>query len=166
MPALIFISLFGIVIVLCPPESLARHAIVRASRNSQQITSDMPADLYGLYYATCDEGDEQPDCPALVISKDEKSISLKENDTASPTHPGLHVGQRLFPFAWSRFSLGGFAFRTARVGHTAYSFQGRFGREDVDVISDVPYLTGVLTVTRHHRVVRRKKVHFAHAVIL
>ena len=130
---------------------------------THQTTGDKAGDLYGLYYAACDE---EPDCPALVISSDGKPIPPKANDPGAPTHPGLHLGQRLFPFAWSRFSPQGFSFRTARVGHAVYSFQGRFGREEVDVISDVPYLAGVLTEMRNGRVLLRKKMHFGHAVIL
>ena len=93
-------------------------------------------------------------------------IPHKANDPDAPTHPGLHVGQRLFRFASSSFSPLGFTFRTVRVGQTAYSFQGRFGRANVDVIPNVPYLVGVLTETRNGRVVSKKQMHFGHAVIL
>jgi hypothetical protein len=155
--------LFGIVVLLCPHASLAQHSLGQPSGLTRQITSEEGADLYGLYYAACDE---QSDCPALVISGDGKPIPPKGNDPDAPTHPGLHIGQRLFPFAQSSFSPRAFTFRTARVGQTAYSFQGRFGRENVDVISNVPYLVGVLTETRNGRVVSKKKVHFGHAVIL
>jgi hypothetical protein len=154
---------FGIVVLLCPHASLAQHTPLSQSGMTQQIAEDKNGDLYGLYYADCDE---EPDCAALVISGDGKPIPSKANDPGAPTHPGLHVGQRLFPFAWSRFSPRGFSFRTARVGDTVYSFQGRFGREQVDVIPEVPYLTGVLTEMRNGRVLLRKKMHFGHAVIL
>jgi hypothetical protein len=109
-----------------------------------------PSEFYGLYYA---EGDNQEtDFAALVISSDGKPIPPKANDPDAPTQPGLHIGQRRFPFAWSRFSPQGFSFRTARVGDTEYSFHGRFGREQVDRISGVPYLVGVLTEMRKGRV--------------
>jgi hypothetical protein len=149
--------------VLCPHVLLAQHTPAEPSGLTQKITNHKAADFYGLYYAECDE---KLQCPAFVISSDGKPIPPKSNDPDAPTHPGLHVSQRLFPFAWSQFSPQGFAFRTGRVGHTAYSFQGRFGRENVDVIPDVPYLVGVLTETHDGRVVSKKKVHFGHAVIL
>lgn len=47
-----------------------------------------------------------------------------------------------------------------------YSFEGKFGREQVDVIPDVPYLAGVLTEKRNTRVVQTKRVRFGRAVIL
>jgi len=155
--------LFGIAVLLCPHATLAQHSHLGRSGMTQQITGGKSGELYGLYYGDCDE---EPDCPALVISDDGKPIPPKANDPGAPTLPGLHVGQRLFPFAWSRLSPQGFSFRTARVGHTVYSFQGRFGRGDVDVISAVPYLAGVLTEMRDGRVLLRKKMHFGHAVIL
>jgi hypothetical protein len=156
-------SLFGIAVLLCPHLSLAQHTLTTPSGLAQQITAEETAYLYGLYYADCDK---EPDCPALVISSDGTPIPPKANDPDAPTQPGLHVSQRLFPFAWSEFSSQGFAFRTDRVGHTAYFFRGRFGRENVDIISDVPYLAGVLTERRNGRVVSKKKVHFGHAVII
>jgi len=144
-------------------ERAADEFFRRGQESETQALHDKAADFYGLYYSECDE---KLQCPALVISSDGKPIPPKANDPDAPTHPGLHVSQRLFPFAWSQFSPQGFAFRTGRVGHTAYSFQGRFGRENVDVIPDVPYLVGVLKETRNGRVVSKKKVHFGHAVIL
>jgi hypothetical protein len=160
---LLLAPLFGIAVLPCPHVLLAQHTPVEPSGLTQKITNHKAADFYGLYYSECDE---KLQCPALVISSDGKPIPPKANDPDAPTHPGLHVSQRLFPFAWSQFSPQGFAFRTGRVGHTAYSFQGRFGRENVDVIPDVPYLVGVLKETRNGRVVSKKKVHFGHAVIL
>lgn len=156
-------TLFWIGILTYPHALLAQHTTLKRSIVTQQTTGDKGGDLYGLYYADCDE---EPDCPRLVISSDGKPIPPKVNDPCAPTHPGLHVGQRLFPFAWSRFSAQEFSFRTIRVDRASYSFKGRFGREDVDVISDVPYLEGVLTLTRNGRVLLKKRVHFGHAVIL
>jgi hypothetical protein len=150
-------------VLLCPQVLPAEHTPLDRSVVSQQITEDKNKDLYGLYYADCNE---EPDCPELVISAGGKPIPPKANDPDAPTHPGLHVGQRRFPFARSRISPRSFSFRTARVGDTAYSFQGRFGREQIDVISGVPCLEGVLTEMRNGRVWLRKKVHFGHAVIL
>jgi hypothetical protein len=122
------------------------------------------SDLYGLYYA---EGDsEGTDLTALVISSNEKPIPPKANDPEAPTEPGLHIGERRFPFAWSRFSPQGFSFWTVRVGDTEYSFHGRFGREQVESISGVPYLVGVLAEMRKGRVFLKKKIRFGHAVIL
>jgi len=51
------------------------------------------------------------------------------------------------------------------VNRREYSFQGKFGRERVDEIPDVPYLEGVLTEKRDSNILRAKKVHFGHAVI-
>jgi hypothetical protein len=151
------------IVLLWPQVLPAQYTPVQRTVVSQQITADKNGDLYGLYYADCDE---EPDCPAVVISGDGKPIPPKANDPDAPTHPGLHVGQWRFPFAWSHFSPQSFSFRTARVGDTVYSFQGRFGHEQVDVISGVPYLEGVLTEMHNGRVLLRKKVHFGHAVIL
>jgi hypothetical protein len=106
----------------------------------------------GLYYA--DFGEEGNGESGLVISPDGKPIPQKANDPAAPTLPGLHVNGRHFKFVWSRFSPQGFAFRTVRVDGSEYSFQGKFGRERVDVIPEVPYLAGVLTKNRNSRVVR------------
>jgi hypothetical protein len=103
---------------------------------------------------------------AAFAGLDGGPIPLRGNDPNAPIHPGLHVGQRLFPFASSSVSPGGFTFRTAPVGQTVYSFEGRFGRENVDGISNVSYLACVLTERRNGRVVSKKKVHFGHAVIL
>jgi hypothetical protein len=161
--ALALAAPFGVVVLFCPHASPGQHTLGPPQELTRQIASGKSADLYGLYYADCDE---ESDCPALVISGDGKPIPPKGNDPDAPTHPGLHIGERLFPFTRSSFSQRGFAFQTARVGETAYSFQGRFGRENVDVISDVPYLVGVLTETRNGRVVSKKKMHFGHAVIL
>ena len=121
-------------------------------------------DLYGLYYV--DLGEQGSGETGLVISPDGKPIPPKLNDSDAPTEPGLHVNGQHFKFAWPQFTLQAFAFRTARVNGIEYSFQGKFGREEVDVIPDVPYLAGVLTQKRNSRVVQRKKVHFGHAVIL
>ena len=114
--------------------------------------------LYGLYYLDDDT--------ALVISRDGRPIPPKENDPEAPTLPGFHVRPRYFKFAISRLSDQGFSFRTERIEGTEYSFTGKFGTENVDVIEDVPYLAGTLTERRNGRIVRRKAVHFSHAVIL
>ena len=45
----------GIVVLLCPHASLAQHTLGQPSGLSQQITSENGANLYGLYYAACDE---------------------------------------------------------------------------------------------------------------
>ncbi len=131
---------------------------------AEQTEEEKVADLYGLYYA--DLGDPGGGQTALVISPDGKPIPPKENDPEAPTSPGLHVDQRHFQFAWSRFTPQGFAFRTVSVDGREYSFQGKFAREQVDVIPEVPYLAGVLTEKRNSRIVQEKKVHFGHAVVL
>jgi hypothetical protein len=102
----------------------------------------------------------------LVISRNGKAIPPKANDPDAPTLPGLHVNGRHFEFAWSRLTLQGFAFHTVAVDGREFSFEGKFGREQVDVIPDVPYLAGVLTEKRNTRVVQTKRVHFGRAVIL
>jgi len=90
----------------------------------------------------------------------------KENDPQAPVLPGLHVNGRRYLLAWSRFTAEGFAFRTVRLDGIEYSFQGKFGREQVDVIPEVPYLMGVLVEKRNSGNVQEKKVHFGHAVVL
>lgn len=121
------------------------------------------SDFYGLYYA--DENNEENKF-ALVFSSDGRPIPPKANDPDAPTQPGLYIGQQRFSFAWSHISSQGFSFRTARIGDSEYTFRGRFGREEVDILSGVPYLAGVLTQRRNGHVLLRTKVHFGHAVIL
>jgi len=120
-------------------------------------------DFFGLYYL--DLG-EQSGETALVISPDGKPIPPKENDPQAPRLPGLHVNGKYFKFLWSRISQGGFAFRTVNIEGTEYLFHGKFGREKVDVIPEVPYLSGLLSEKHDSSLVRQKKVHFAHAVVL
>ena len=132
----------------------------------EQTAQEQVRELYGLYYPEPDFGEQGSGESGLVISPDGKPIPPKLNDSDAPTEPGLHVNGQHFKFAWSQFTQQGFAFRTARVNGIEYSFQGKFGREEVDVIPDVPYLAGVLTKKRNSRVVQRKKVHFGHAVIV
>ena len=132
----------------------------------KQTAQEQERELYGLYYPEPDFGEQGSGESGLVISPNGKPIPPKENDPEAQTLPGLHVNGRHFKFAWSQFSLQGFAFRTVRVDGIEYSFHGKFGREKADVIPDVPYLAGILTEKRNSRVVHRKKVHFGHAVIL
>jgi len=132
----------------------------------EQTAQEQVRDLYGLYYPEPDFGGHGSGESGLVISPDGKPIPPKLNDSDAPTEPGLHVNGRHFKFGWSQFTPQGFAFRTVRVNGIEYSFQGKFGREEVDVIPEVPYLAGVLTEKRNSRVVQRRKVHFGHAVIL
>jgi lysophospholipase L1-like esterase len=120
-------------------------------------------DFFGLYYL--DLGKQSGET-ALVISSDGKPIPPKENDPKAPTLPGLHVNGEYFKFLWSRISEGGFAFRTVNIEGTEYLFHGKFGREKVDGISEVPFLAGPLAEKRDSRVVQTKKVHFGHAVVL
>jgi hypothetical protein len=129
----------------------------------QQLQQQKVSDFYGLYYAY--ENNQDTIFAALVFSSDGRPIPPKANDEDAPTQPGLHIGQKRFAFAWSHFSPQGFSFRTARIGDTEYAFRGRFGLEEVDIISGVPCLAGVLTERRNGRVLLRKKVHFGHAVI-
>jgi len=147
------ILLFAFVLVRVPP--------ISASRQKQEEPAD---DLYGLYYADWDGPESDP--AALVISSDGKPIAPKANDPDAPTQPGFHMGQRHFPFKTSRLSPQEFSFRTVSLDGTEFSFRGRFGREQVDSESRVPYLLGVLTEMRDGRVVRTKKGHFAHALVL
>jgi hypothetical protein len=123
-------------------------------------------ELYGLYYPDPDFIGQGSGESGLVISQDGKAIPPKANDPDAPTLPGLHVNGRHFEFAWSRLTLQGFAFRTVTVDGYEYAFEGKFGREQVDVIPDVPYIAGVLTGKRNRHVVQRTQVHFGHAVIL
>jgi len=144
-----------------PASSLGFQAPVPVARQTEQ---DQMNELYGLYYAEL--GDQESGETAFVISPDGQPIPKKQNDPDAPTLPGLHVNGRHFKFAWSQLSLQGFAFRTVSVDGDEYSFQGKFGREKVDVIPDVPYLAGVLTEKRNSRLVQKKNVKFGHAVIL
>ena len=136
-----------------PPVSVAR-----------QTEQEIVRELSGLYYEEL--GDLGSGEIALVISPDGKPILPKQNDPDAPTLPGLHVNGRHFKFVWSQFSPKSFAFRTVSLDGTEYSFEGKFGREQVEVIPDVPYLVGVLTEKRNSRIVQEKKVHFGHAVVL
>lgn len=120
--------------------------------------------FYGLYYG--DWKELGGDGPALVISRDGKPIPKKENDPEAPTLPGLHVNGQRFQFAWSEFTPQGFAFRTVRVEGLEFSFHGKFGREPIADVGEVPYLEGTLTKKSSSGVVQEKKVHFSHAVVL
>jgi lysophospholipase L1-like esterase len=131
---------------------------------AKQTEQERVRELYGLYYV--DLGEQGSGETALVISSDGKPIPPKENDPDAPTEPGFRSNGQHFMFAWSRLTLQGFSFRTVNVNGSEYSFQGQFGREQIDVIPDVPFLGGVLAEKRTARVVRSKKVHFGHAVIL
>jgi hypothetical protein len=102
----------------------------------------------------------------LVISPDRKPIPPKANDPDAPTDPGLHVIGRHFKFAWSQLTLQEFSFRTVNVNGSEFSFQGQFGREQVDVIPEVPYLEGVLSEKRESSIVREKNVHFGQGFVL
>lgn len=132
--------------------------------SSQGSHREQTDDFYGLYYG--EWNDHESDPIALVISSDGKAIAPRPNDPDAPTQPGLHIDRRHFQFESSRFSPRGFSFRTANMDGTEFSFRGRFGRESVDSMPGVPYLLGVLVETRNGRVVRTKKVHFAHSVVL
>ena len=146
-----FVSLMTLSAMLIP--------LVAARQKAERLTVD---DLYGLYYGNW--GNQEADI-ALVISANGKPIPPKVNDPDAPTQPGFYLGERHFEFASSRFSPEGFSFRTKSLDGIVFSFSGRFGREQVDVIPDVPYLEGELKEMQKDRVVRRKKVHFGHAVI-
>jgi GDSL-like lipase/acylhydrolase family protein len=146
-----------------PASSFGFQAPVPVARQTEQ---EQMRELYGLYYPEPNFGGQGSSESGLVISQDGKPIPPKVNDPDAPTEPGLHVNGRLFKFAWSRLTLQGFAFRTVTAVGREYSFEGKFGREQVDVIPDVPYLAGVLTEKRNSRVVQRKKLNFGHAVVL
>jgi len=134
--------------------------LASADQNARKQSFD---DFYGLYYA---DWENQESNLALVISSNGQPIPPKANDEEAPTHPGFYVGVQHFQFASSRFSPQGFSFRTRSVDGRLFTFRGRFGREQVDIIPEVPYLVGVLKEVRNGRIVRKEKVHFGHAVIL
>jgi len=149
---------------------LALHEIPASSHLFQapvpvakQTEQERLRELYGLYYV--DLGEQGSGETALVISPHGKPIAPKENDPDAPTEPGIHTNGQHFKFAWSPLTLQDFSFRTVNVNRSKYSFQGKFGRERVDEIPDVPYLEGVLTEKRDSNILRSKKVHFGHAVI-
>jgi hypothetical protein len=119
--------------------------------------------LHGLYYGSWDN---QGSRLAFVISSDGRPIPPKSNDPDAPTAPGFYEGQQRFDFVSSRFSPRGFTFRTVAVDGRTFSFSGRFGCEAVDAIPEVPFLEGELTEMRNGQVVRKKRTHFGHAVVL
>jgi hypothetical protein len=118
---------------------------------------------YGLYYGSWENHGSDL---AFVISPNGQPIPPKANDPDAPTKPGFYEGEQRFSFASSQSSPQGFSFRTVDIEGRTFSFRGRFGCEAVDVIPEVPYLEGELTEMRNGRLVRKKKVHFGHAVIL
>ena len=146
-----------------PASGFSHQSPVPVARQTEQ---EQMRELYGLYYPDPDFNEQGSGESGLVISPDGKAIPPKVNDPDAPTEPGLHVNGRHFKFAWSRFSPQGFAFRTVSVHGIEYSFEGKFGREQSDIIPDVPYLAGVLTEKRNLHVVQRKKMHFGQAVVL
>src|SRR5882762_7399711 len=149
---------------------LALHEIPASSHLFQapvpvakQTEQERLRELYGLYYVEL--GEQGSGETALVISPDGKPIAPKENDPDAPTEPGILTNGQHFKFAWSPLTLQDFSFRTVNVNRSEYSFQGKFRRERVDEIPDVPYLEGVLTEKRDSNILRAKRVHFGHAVI-
>jgi lysophospholipase L1-like esterase len=146
-----------------PASSLSSQPPVPVARQTEQ---EQMSELYGLYYPDPDFDEQGSGESGLVISEDGKPIPPKENDPDAPTLPGLHVNGRHFKFAWTRLTLQGFAFRTMTMEGCEYSFEGKFGREQADIIPDVPFLAGMLREKRNSRVVQTKKVHFGHAVVL
>ena len=131
---------------------------------AQQTQLAKDSAFFGLYYSAANIR-ENPQI-ALVLSPDGRPIPPKKNDDQAPTQAGLYIGTQRFPFAWSRVSSARSSFRTVRVDGTEYSFRGVFGREQVDILSGVPYLEGTLTEKQNGRVVLKKEVHFGHAVVL
>jgi len=121
-------------------------------------------DTEGLYYF--DKGVTANVEIALVITRDGRPIPPKANDREAPTLPGLHVSGERFKLRSFSVSSKRVSFRTLHVRGVSYSFEGDVGREDVDVIEDVPFLTGTLVKRARGRVVERWKGRFAHAVIL
>jgi lysophospholipase L1-like esterase len=146
-----------------PASSRSSHPPVPVATQTEQ---EQMSELYGLYYPDPDFNEQGSGESGLVISEDGNPIPPKENDPDAPTLPGLHVNGRHFKFAWTRLTLQGFAFRTVTMEGCEYSFEGKFGREQADIIPDVPFLAGMLTEKRNSRVVQTKKVHFGHAVVL
>ena len=119
--------------------------------------------LYGLYYGSWDNKGSDL---AFVISSDGKPIPPKSNDPDAPTLPGFYVGEKRYEFDSSRVSAKEMSFQTKQVDGTVFSFQGRFGCEPVDVIPEVPYFAGELKEMRNGRLIRKKSLHFGHAVVL
>jgi hypothetical protein len=146
-------ALMAFVLTIPVPTALISH---QTEKNCSSFRS-------GLYYGGWDkEGNDF----AFVISPDGRPIPPKANDPDAPTKPGFYEGEQRFDFSTSRVSPRGFSFRTVAINGKAFSFKGQFGCEAVDVIPEVPYLEGELTEMRNGRVVRKKKIHFGHAVVL
>ncbi|HKW56083.1 MAG TPA: hypothetical protein VJN42_01885 [Candidatus Acidoferrum sp.] len=138
--------------------------LISRAQALQKLENKIRDDLYGLYYGTWSE---QPADVATVISPDGKPIPPKENDPQAPTRPGFYVGEKRFEFVSSRVSNERFTFQTTSVDGVAFSFDGKFGRERVEGIDElVPYVEGELRETRDGTVVKKKTMHFAHAVVL
>ena len=131
-----------------------------AGQQAEQRCSDY---LYGLYYGSWDNKGSDL---AFVISSNGQAIPPKANDPDAPTHPGFYAGEKHFEFAGTKFSSRELSFRTKTVDGTVFSFHGRVGCESVDVIPEVPYLEGELKEIKNGRLVRKKKLHFGHAVVL
>jgi lysophospholipase L1-like esterase len=146
-----------------PASSYLFHPPVPVATQTEQ---EQMSELYGLYYPDPNFNEPGRGESGLVISEDGKPIPPKENDPDAPTLPGLHVNGRHFKFAWTRLTLQGFAFRTVITEGREYSFEVKFGREQADVIPDVPYLAGVFTEKRNSQVVQQKKIKFGHTVVL
>jgi hypothetical protein len=138
------------------------------SFSAQRVTDRHCTDyLYGLYYGGWD--DPRPgviiENLAFVISPDGKPIPPKADDSEAPTLPGFYVREKRYEFAHSKFSARGFSFRTKEIEGTVFSFEGRFGCEPFDEEVDSPYLQGELKETRKGHVIRKKNIHFGHAVM-
>ena len=121
-------------------------------------------DTEGLYYF--DDGAGGRVEIALVITRDGRPIPPKANDPDAPTLAGLYVSGERFRLHSFKVTSKRVSFRTFNVGGVSYSFDGKVGREDVDVIEDVAFLVGTLVKSVRGRVVERRKARFAHAVIL
>jgi len=119
-----------------------------------------------LYYGNWDDhGNEALQELAFVISPNGLPIPPKTNDPEAPTIPGLYVREKRYAFVWSKLSRKRFSFQTKAIDQTIFSFHGRFGWEPFDDDVDTPFLDGELKELRNGQLIRRKRVHFGHAVV-
>jgi hypothetical protein len=137
--------------------------LVAPTVHSNAAINGLANDQYGLYYADWDKDEASA---SLVISPDGKPIPPKANDPDAPTQPGFYLHNQRYAFASLKLSASEAAFTTKEMNALRFSFKGRFGREGVESIENVPYLEGTIAQTDSAGRTQTRKIHFGHAVIL
>ena len=134
-----------------------------ATSDTARLRSSGPLDTEGLYYF--DAGTRVLPDMSFVITRDGASIERQENDPYARTQPGFYVGRIRYTFVSYRVTRQSIAFQTESIAGASYSFSGRIGRENVESIKRVPFVTGTLITTIAGSSTRARE-RFVKAVVL